>query len=59
MYMSQKTIIYIFIAIFGTAGSWLGSLLDKGNIVGVWGIIGGTIGGLFGIWAAVKATSGE
>lgn len=57
--MSQKTIIYIFIAIFGAAGSWLGSLLDKGNMFGAWGIIGGTIGGLFGIWAAIKATSGE
>lgn len=57
--MSQKTIIYIFIAIFGAGGSWLGSLLDKGNMFGVWGIIGGTVGGLFGIWVAVKATSGE
>jgi hypothetical protein len=55
--MNQKTIIYIFIAIFGGIGSWLGSLLDNGNLFGIWGIIGVTVGGLLGIWAAVKLTS--
>lgn len=55
--MNQKTIIYLFIALFGGAGSWLGSLLDNGNLFGMWGIIGATVGGLIGIWAAVRLTS--
>lgn len=57
--MNQKTIIYVFIAIFGAGGGWLGSLLDNGNIFGAWGIIGATVGGLIGIWAAVKLTGGN
>ncbi len=35
-------------------GSWLGSLLDGGNFFRAWGIIGGTIGSLIGIWAGYK-----
>ena len=35
-------------------GGWLGSLLDSGSAFGLWGIIGSTIGGLVGIYAAYK-----
>lgn len=45
--------MYIFITIFGAIGAYLPSLLGA-NGFSVWGIIGSTIGGLFGIWIAVK-----
>jgi hypothetical protein len=52
--MSTKTLIYIGIAIFGTAGGWLGSMLDGGNLFGLWSILGSTVGGLLGIWVGFK-----
>jgi hypothetical protein len=55
--MSTKTLIYIGITIFGAAGGWLGSLLDHGNIFGIWGILGSMVGGLFGIWVGVKLSN--
>lgn len=51
--MSKKTLIYIGIAVFGGLGGYLGSKLD-GNAFGIWGILGSTVGGLFGIWVAIK-----
>lgn len=57
--MNQKTIIYIFIAVFGGVGGWLGSLVENGNLLGIWGILGGAVGGLLGIWAAMKLTSSD
>lgn len=50
----NKTVIYIGAGIGGAAGSYLGSLLDHGNMLGVWSILIGLVGGIAGIWAAVK-----
>jgi hypothetical protein len=52
--MSTKTYIYIGIAIFGSIGAWLGSLIDNGNIFGLWGILLSTVGGIIGIWAGYR-----
>jgi hypothetical protein len=53
----MKKLIYLGIAIGGTLGGWLGSLLDHGNAIGGWSILGGTIGSLIGIWAGYKLGS--
>jgi hypothetical protein len=46
--------IFLAISIIGTLGSWIGAGLDNGNMFGVWGVIFGTIGCLFGVWAGYK-----
>lgn len=50
----MKLMIWIGITVGGIAGGWLGSLADGGNILGLWGIIGSTIGSLVGLWAGYK-----
>jgi len=50
----NKTAVYIGASIFGAVGSFLGSLLDKGNFFGVWGLLGGLVGGVLGIYLAYK-----
>jgi hypothetical protein len=51
----MKLMIFLGIAVVGTLGSWLGSLLDHGNWFGLWSILLGTIGSFAGIWAGYKA----
>jgi hypothetical protein len=46
--------IFIGITVFSLIGSWLGGMLDGGNMFGVWGILFGTVGGFVGIWAGFK-----
>lgn len=50
----NKTIIYIGAGVGGAIGGYLGSLIDNGNILGLWGILFSLIGGIAGIWAGVK-----
>lgn len=52
--MSQKTIIYIGLFVGSSLGGWLGSLLDGGNWLGGWSILGDTIGAFAGIWIGYK-----
>lgn len=52
--MSSKTLIYICLTIGGLIGGYLGSLMDHGNILGLWGLLFTTIGGFLGIWAGFK-----
>jgi hypothetical protein len=52
--MLMKKLIYLGIAIGGGIGAWLGALLDKGNGLGGWSLLGSTIGSLLGIWAGYK-----
>jgi hypothetical protein len=52
--MSSKTLIYIGITVGGGLGGWLGSLMDKGNFFGLWGIILSMVGGILGVWAGYK-----
>ena len=41
-------------AIFGFIGSYIPVLLGDHDLLGGWSILGGVIGGLFGIWVGVK-----
>jgi hypothetical protein len=49
----QKTVMYLFITIGGAIGAYL-PVLFGANGFSVWSVIGSTIGGLAGIWAAYK-----
>jgi hypothetical protein len=49
----MKAMIWVGITIGGLIGGWIGSLLDHGNMLGLWGILFGAAGSLAGIWAAV------
>jgi hypothetical protein len=51
----MKLMIFLGIAVVGTFGSWLGSLLDHGNWFGAWSILFGTIGSFAGVWVGYKA----
>jgi hypothetical protein len=51
MYMDTKKYITMGIIIFSTLGAWLGSMMDHGNLFGMWGILLGGVGGLVGVWA--------
>ncbi len=44
----------IFVAIFGTIGAYIPIAMGVDNGLGVWSILGGMIGGFFGIWLGVK-----
>ncbi|HSX05473.1 MAG TPA: hypothetical protein VLF69_03335 [Candidatus Saccharimonadales bacterium] len=50
----MKKLIWLGLAIGGTLGGWLGALLDHGNWLGGWSILGTAIGSFVGIWAAYK-----
>lgn len=50
----NKSVIYIGATVGGLVGGWLGSMLDHGNLLGLWGIVFGAVGGLAGIYAAYK-----
>lgn len=52
--METKTYIWIGIGIGGALGSWIGSMFDHGNFLGVWGILLSTIGSIGGIFAGYK-----
>ena len=53
----NKGLILLFLTIFSTLGSyvpvWLG---DDGGFLSGWSILGGTAGGLLGVWVGVIAS---
>ncbi len=49
----NKTVMYLFISIGGMIGGYIPVLFGASGI-GAWSILGSTIGGLAGIWAAAK-----
>lgn len=51
----NKKIIILFAAVLGAIGSYVPTLLGDDDMLSGWGIIGGLIGGLAGIWLGVKA----
>lgn len=51
----MKLMISIGIVIFSSLGGWLGSLMDHGDIFGIWGLLLATLGSFVGIWAGYKA----
>ena len=50
----NKTVLYGSITLFGFIGSYAPTLWGDNNMLSPFSIIGGLIGGLFGIWAALK-----
>ena len=50
----NKSVIYMGATVGGIAGGFLGGLMDHGNPFGLWGILFSLIGGIAGIWGAVK-----
>jgi hypothetical protein len=49
----NKMLMYGSIAVFSTLGGLIPALWHAG-FFSLWGIIGGLVGGIFGVWVAVK-----
>ncbi|HZJ34659.1 MAG TPA: hypothetical protein VFD55_01435 [Candidatus Angelobacter sp.] len=49
----NKKLILFFAIIFGLVGNYLPMLIGNNDIFSVWGILGGLVGGFFGIWLGV------
>jgi hypothetical protein len=49
----MKWLIYSSVFIFSTIGGYIPSLWHAG-FFSIWGIIGGIVGTIFGIWVAIK-----
>lgn len=52
--METKTYIWLGIILGGLVGGGLGSVLDHGNIIGLWGIVLSGAGSIVGIVAGYK-----
>ena len=46
----NKHVIMFFTIVFGLVGSYVPMLLGETDIFSLWGILGGFVGGIFGIW---------
>lgn len=49
--MNKKTIL-LFAGVFGGIGAYIPILLGIDDGLGDWSVLGGLVGGLFGIWLA-------
>lgn len=49
----NKAIIMFFTVVFGLAGNFFPYLVGESEMFSGWCILGGFIGGLFGIWIGV------
>jgi len=50
--MNRKTLIF-FSLIFGAIGAYIPTLFGDTELLDGWSILGGLVGGLFGIWLGV------
>ena len=50
----SKSVIYIGASIGGIVGGLIGSRLDNGNLLGLWGLLFSTLGGIAGVYIAYK-----
>lgn len=50
----MKQVVILSATLFGAIGSYVPVLFGDNDILSGWSIVGGMIGGFFGIWAAVK-----
>lgn len=51
----MKQMIFLSIFVFSTLGAYVPFLFGETNFLSGWSILGGLIGGIFGIWAGVAA----
>ncbi len=51
--LMNKTIMYLFITIGGLIGAYIPTFFGADGF-SIWSVVGSTIGGLAGIWAAYK-----
>jgi uncharacterized membrane protein YqgA involved in biofilm formation len=49
----NKKVLLFFAAIFGILGAYMPALFGDNDPLSGWSILGGMIGGLFGIWLGV------
>jgi len=49
----NKHVILFFTVIFELAGNFVPMLFGNNDLFSIWSIIGGVIGGLFGVWVGV------
>lgn len=49
----NKKIILFFAIMFEIIGSYIPLLLGEKEIFSLWGVLGGLVGGIFGIWIGV------
>jgi hypothetical protein len=50
----NKGLLTIMAGVFSFVGSYIPVLFGDNDLFGGWSILGGVIGGLFGIWVGVK-----
>ena len=50
----NKGWLTLMAGIFGTIGAYVPVLFGDNDLLSGWSILGGVIGGLFGIWVGVK-----
>jgi len=48
----NKSFILLFATVFGGIGSYIPVLFGNNDVFSGWSILGGLIGGIFGIWLA-------
>lgn len=51
----MKQLVLISATVFGIVGAYVPALFGDNDMFGGWSILGGFIGGIFGIWVGVKA----
>jgi hypothetical protein len=49
----NKRVLLFFATVFGILGGYLPMLFGDSNLFDIWGILGGLVGGFFGIWLGV------
>ena len=53
--MNKRTIL-LFASVFGFIGAYVPVLFGDNDMLSGWSILGGLVGGLFGIWLGVAAS---
>jgi len=49
----NKYVILFFAIIFELVGNFLPMLFGNNDLFSIWSIVGGVVGGLFGVWVGV------
>lgn len=57
-YMETKTYIWIGIFAGSLVGAWLGSMLDHGSMLGLWGILLSGVGAIAGVFIGYRLGNG-